>query len=367
MLKCIFGGKEPTVFPGNDPPPTTSGRPIRLSVLSWAQVELLAAVVFVLLVCLHGPLAVKDKSLWWSSPSGHQGSIRALALSPATWRLATGGDDGSILVHEVGHEEVKKLGGPAAPVSCLALSPDGASLAAGYHDSTLVIFDVATESKRQTLACFGLVKSIAFSPDGGTLAAGSVDRCVRLCDASSGRLSATLRGHLSPVTALCFAPDGRTLASGCRKGHVMHWNVATGRCRRLIARPLERGPIRGLAFSPDGSSLASVDTRDGIAVSDIASGRERTWFGSENRTIQSVTFSADGQKLIGARISGIVHIWDIAASRERIVLQGERGASCSVFWPGGTSLAAVGEDQIVRVWNLKGALSGLSGTNAPNR
>jgi WD40 repeat protein len=366
MLKCIFGGKERTVLPGNDPPPTTSGRPIRLSVLSWAQVGLLAAIVFALLVCSHGPLAVNDKSPWWSSASGHHGSIRALAFSPAGRRLATGGDDGSILLHEVGQEEVKKLGGPA-PVSCLALSPDGTSLAAGYHDSTLVIFDVATESKRTTLGCFGLVKSIAFSPDGSTLAAGSADRSVRLCDASSGRLSATLRGHSSPITALCFAPDGRTLASGCRKGHVIHWNVATGRCRPLIARPGDRGPIRGLAFSPDGSSLASVDTCDGITVSDIASGRERTRFRTGHQTIQSVTFSADGQMLIGTRISGIVQLWDIAASRERIVLRGERGVSCSVFSPNGTSLAAVGEDHIVRVWNLEGALSRLSGTNAPNR
>jgi WD40 repeat protein len=354
MLKCIFGGKQRTVFPGNDPPPPTCGRPIRLSLLSWAQVGLLAAIFFALFVCLHGPLAVNDKSPGWSSHSGHQGSIRALAFSPAGRRLATGGDDGSILVHEVGQEEVKKLGGPA-PVCCLALSPDGASLAAGYHDSTLVIFDVATESKRTTLACVGLVKSIAFSPDGGTLAAGSADRSVRLWDASSGRLSATLLGHSSPVTALCFAPDGRTLASGCRIGHVMHWNVATGRCRPIIARPVERGPILGLAFSPDGSILASVDALDGIAVSDIASGRERTRYPCGHQTVQSVTFSADGQMLIGTRIIGIVQLWDIAASRERIVLRGERGVSCSVFSPNGTSLAAVGEDQIVRVWNLAGA------------
>jgi WD40 repeat protein len=215
MCRRYFGGGEVLICAGNDPLAPGTQLPIRLSLLSWAQVGLLIALTCALSVFLHEPAVVKDELTWWSSPGGHQGSIRALAFSPTGRRLATGGDDGSILVHEVGQEEVKKLDGPA-PVSCLALSPDGASLAAGYHDSTLVIFDVATESKRTTIACFGLIKTIMFSPDGATLAAGSADWSVRLWDASSGGLSATLLGHSSPVTALCFAPDGRTLASGCR-------------------------------------------------------------------------------------------------------------------------------------------------------
>ena len=134
MRKRYSSGHENPVCLGNDMQAPTAGRPIRLSVLSSAQAGVVAVLAFALVVYLHEPTIVNDESPSWSSPGGHQGGIRAVAFSPEGRRLATGGDDGSVLVREVGRGGAHELGG-TTPVSCLAFSPDGATLAAGYHDS----------------------------------------------------------------------------------------------------------------------------------------------------------------------------------------------------------------------------------------
>ena len=271
-------------------------------------------------------------------------------LAPASdWQR--GGEDGVVLVGEAGRGELNALAGQAA-VTCLAFSPDGATLAAAHRDSTLVLWDTATETKRATLRLSAVVMRIAFASDGAILAAGSADGIVRTCDVGSGTISATLSGHPGQVTALCFAPDGKTLASGCKSGHVMLWSVATGGRRSLIVPSVERGPVRSLAFSPDGSILASADGLDGVTLSTVATGREQKRFRSSNQTIQALGFSSDGQTLFAGRINGILQLWDIATSRERIVVHGEHGAFGWAFSSESGFVAAVGDDYIVRVWDL---------------
>src|SRR5262245_4476528 len=69
----------------------------------------------------------------------------------------------------------------------------------------------------------GMVYSVAVSPDGKTLASsGSADAGLRfnyepgeikLWDAATGKVRATLKGHAGPVHSVMFSPDGKTLAS----------------------------------------------------------------------------------------------------------------------------------------------------------
>ena len=145
----------------------------------------------------------------------------ALAYSPDGRTLAVAGDDGQVVLRDVGSgREVARLEGHGDAVSCLAFSPDGRTLATGSYDRTVKLWDPATGRERATLSGHAnWVFAVAFAPDGKALASAGHDKTVRIWDAATGRETMTLSGHSSSVRALAFAPagGGRRLATGgCR-------------------------------------------------------------------------------------------------------------------------------------------------------
>ena len=90
-----------------------------------------------------------------------------------------------------------------------------------------------------------------------------------------GKLVHELRGHKeqtpnnfgSMLYALTFSHDGKLLATGDKVGHVVVWDVKTGKelgaCEAPIMYTWDKvqrlhsiGGVRSLAFSPDGKQLA---------------------------------------------------------------------------------------------------------------
>ena len=100
-------------------------------------------------------------------------------------------------------------------IGAAAFSPDGANLATGGNEGSIILWDVKS-LERLVQPHFwhtNAIASLAFSPDGRSLAAGDHDGIVCLWDLATGEQQATLDGHASPVWQICFSPDGTTLAT----------------------------------------------------------------------------------------------------------------------------------------------------------
>jgi len=100
-------------------------------------------------------------------------------------------------------------------------SPVGDRIASGGDDGRLVVMDVVTrQSKVGIDAHQDRIRCVVYSPDGKKIATCSDDRIISIWDAENGeRLLEPLEGHTDVVMSIGFSPGGSFLVSGT----VCHW------------------------------------------------------------------------------------------------------------------------------------------------
>ncbi|HUY36584.1 MAG TPA: serine/threonine-protein kinase, partial [Pirellulales bacterium] len=176
----------------------------------------------------------------------------------------------------------------------------------------------------------GDVYYVAFSPDGRLLATASQDHTVRLWNASTGKLRATLKGHTDEVNAVAWSPDGKLVASASDDGTVRLWNPLTahaigpvlrvGQAFQPDARQSEEAAlverfehgIVSLAFSPDGAYLVSGDGRGRVVFTETADWQTAKTMETEGGRIEGLALNRDGTMLATASHKRGVQLWDLA-------------------------------------------------------
>jgi WD40 repeat protein len=137
----------------------------------------------------------------------------------------------------------------------VALSPDGTLLASVGNEGRVLLDDVGGDGRTTLAEGRGPAYAVDFSADGRYLAAGFANGTALLIDVRRRpAASVALVGHAGYIFDLAFSPDGELLAVASFSG-VTLWDVAS---RQRIGELVDRGLAGDIAFSPEGSSLATT-------------------------------------------------------------------------------------------------------------
>ncbi|MEH2331614.1 serine/threonine-protein kinase [Nostoc sp.] len=328
---------------------------------------------------------VLDRQNWQcvQTLKGHSSMVHAIAISPDGQFIASGSNDKTIKLWQVGTGKlVRQLGrwssNHSNMVHSVAFSPISSNLsyqgesgksagvadlnrgilASGSWDNTIKLWDVNTGKEIRTLTGHAnWVNSVAFSPDGKFLASGSADCTVKLWQVQTGIEIQTFTGHSDPVSSVAYSPrtpttnsqERQLVASGSNDYTIKLWQIYTG--RNIYTLTGHSFFVNCIAFSKNGEILASGSGDNTIKLWHINTGKEiRTLIGHSD-SVWSVAFSQDGQFLASGSWDNTIKLWHIHSGREISTLTGHSNyVRCVAFSLDGQTLVSGSDDDTIKIW-----------------
>lgn len=211
--------------------------------------------------------------------------------------------------------EIALQTGHNAKVNSVAFSPTGTRIASGSDDGTVILWDANTGEQIFRLKEFNdRIAAVAFSPDGKEVLASGSNGSLLLWNVKTGALIHQFKGLKRAIGAIAFSPDGnRIICSAFRQGLII-WDTKSGKPIKQFG--LNEDFITSVAFTPDGTRVVSAGFLGNVALWEASSGRPIQKFeGSASMMAPTIAISPDGATVVGSLDGGIV-LWNTATGKK---------------------------------------------------
>ncbi|KAG2364198.1 WD40-repeat-containing domain protein [Suillus spraguei] len=250
---------------------------------------------------------------------GHTNRVRSVAISPDDGRIASGGDDATVIIWDTESKQMvfDPLVKHTEKVNSVCFSPDGRKVASGSHDSTVVIWDaetgavlaildVTSQHRRKTVH----VWSVSFSPDGLKLASGSSDHTIRVWRTVNAECLLKITAGQWSVRSVVWSPDGNQLVSGSSDNTANFWNSSNG---EKIGEPCVGHTrwITCLAISSDNSFIATASDDSTVRLWCTKTHKQIGHVLEHAKKVHSVAISPDAELLVSGADDGNLQLWSV--------------------------------------------------------
>jgi len=172
---------------------------------------------------------------------------------------------------------------------------------------------------------------------------------VRAAGADQVLNASTIKLSSDRLDLTAFSPDGNTLVSTDSDGQILLWDVVSGQLRMTLPNPLA-SPVNGLVFSQDGNTLASISSNS-IRLWDVASGDTRLVL-PKSGLVTNLAFSPDGKSLAAVGQDARITLWDSrSGSITQVINSHQSDVNAIAFSPDSKTLAIGGQDAQIDLWN----------------
>ena len=139
------------------------------------------------------------------------------------------------------------------------------------------------------------MNSVDWAPDGTKLVSGSDDRSLKVWDATTYQLVATLNGHTMPVRTVAWSPDGNRIASGSNDGTIKVWDAQT---YNLLTSFTVGNVVWSVKWSPDGKTILSGDQANLVKLWNAQTYQLIMNFSGHTDRVYSVTWTSIGPRAV---------------------------------------------------------------------
>lgn len=296
------------------------------------------------------------------SPEGVNVPLSTIAFHPREEIIAFGSPTGDLFVGPIDDStKIEVAREHQQHVTNVAWQPGGERLATSSLDGRVLLWELNPLRKVDEIEIGKNVFAVAWNPNGKWLAATVQADGVHVFEASTKERIAHLTEQVAEQAALAFSPRGDLLAVSAHPGgadyQVQLWDTSTW---QNLSRSLpdafvgHQQQINRIGWSKSGQQLLTASFDRTIKLWNVADRRLLHSFDTHDGQVTSAQFASNDREIVSVG-------WDYAFRRFDIAKQSQsylgRGHTKRVQWSDlnakGDLLATVGDDGVVRLWDLK--------------